>query len=62
MILRKTKACVCICLLLMVCSTMADSIENRKLFLKQLKDFVPKGIKTDPKRRVSPVDKYWKDW
>jgi len=60
MVWGNTKNGICVCLLLTICIAQADSIENRKVFLKQLKDFVPKAIESD--RTVSPTDKDWISW
>jgi len=60
MVLGKIKTGVYICLLVLVCSAMADSIENRKAFLKQLKDVLPRDRKSE--RRISPTDENWTSW
>ena len=60
MVWGNTKTGICACLLLTICMAQADSVENRTVFLKQLKDFVPKGIESD--RTVSPIDKDWISW
>ncbi|MCK4886595.1 MAG: dienelactone hydrolase family protein [Planctomycetes bacterium] len=60
MVSGKIKTSVCICLLVLVCLAAADNIENRKAFLKQLKDVLPKDRQSE--RRISPIDKNWTSW
>jgi cephalosporin-C deacetylase-like acetyl esterase len=60
MICRKIKVGICAGVLLFGCLAGADSIENRKASLKQLKDFIRKDIESE--RRVSPIDKNWSSW